>query len=184
MGTPSNTQSDLILTGTVNNDDLNALSSYLNDKAWRITSLDLSALNLSAPDGTTEMVVAGFAGCNYVKNVILPTNATAIGENAFKNCTSMKALVFEGTKKVGTEITLGANIVNDTHKDLQIFMPAIKEKADATAYQKLLSTPTHFDFPGYSAADAATKLNTESYSGHLDLSNGVDDLEPGGNWGK
>lgn len=76
-------QTELVVTGTVSDTDITALATFLKDtKAQNITTLDLSGIT-----GTTE--VKGLADCTKIETVILPDEATAIGDKAFEGCTAL-----------------------------------------------------------------------------------------------
>ena len=81
--TPAPGQTELALTGEVNQDDIAALATFLKDpKAENITTIDLSGLS-----GVTE--VKGFEGCEKIADITLPATAEAIGASAFKGCTAL-----------------------------------------------------------------------------------------------
>ncbi|WP_300699963.1 leucine-rich repeat domain-containing protein [Bacteroides sp.] len=215
---PAAGQTELVLksNGAINSNDHNNLKVFLQYSGTKITTLDLSGLNY--PNET----VVNLTGCTNLKEVILPVEATAIGDdafsgctslakvsqaepatltrasissrmktigarafkgtaidvmylhanittigdNAFTDCTALKALVFEGTKTVGTtaaadKIVIGADIISGTTPaTLQVFLPNIKEaNAAASSYQKKLSKDTHYNYTGTGDAGKLTVGN-------------------------
>ena len=80
-------QTELVVTGTVDDTDIAALATFLKDtKAKDITTLDLSGIT-----GVTE--VEGLAACTKITTVILPNAAEAIGDNAFEGCTALTTVI-------------------------------------------------------------------------------------------
>lgn len=118
--------------------------------------------------------------------MFLHANITSVGNYAFDGCTALTALVFEGTKSVGSEdanLELGTDIVAHTHADLKIFLPAIKADVTATTYKTDLEKPIYYNFAGYGSATAGDKVNATNYT-LLPHGNGIGGLTPGGEWGK
>lgn len=118
--------------------------------------------------------------------MFLHADITSVGNSAFQGCTALTALVFEGTKTVGTEtgnITLGTNILDGCNTDLKIFLPAITDAAVSTTYKTVLEKPIYYNFLGYDSANAENKVNATNYTPLLH-GNGVDGFAPGNEWGK
>lgn len=94
---------ELTVTGTVNSDDLKAIT----DKNEKLTVLDMSAasgtdLSLSQnafrlssvtsvklPQGLTEIPVCAFSACRSLTSVSIPHGVTKIDNSAFQNCVSL-----------------------------------------------------------------------------------------------
>lgn len=94
----------LTLAGPMNGDDLNCLRKMMgrnldeSDTPGKLTSLDMTDVKIVAgggPYGANRYVqdhVIGqglFANCDYLTNVILPTDVTTIEKDAFMNCKSL-----------------------------------------------------------------------------------------------
>ena len=94
-------QTKLVLAGTVSDADIAYLADFLGEaNAQYITTLDLSDLT-----GITE--VKGLAACTKIKKVVLPDDATAIGDNAFSGCTALTTVIQnETTAGVGTRASM------------------------------------------------------------------------------
>lgn len=94
------------------------------DKLPALEELDLSALDSPLPDGAMqgkETLVSvtlpaasviesnTFAGCSGLANVVVPECVNVIGENAFKDCVSLKNLSFSGITGVGANAFAGCD---------------------------------------------------------------------------
>lgn len=81
----------LTITGELNSQDMQFLSAIL--KRNRIETLDLSQAKIP-----NNAIPANWAeGCTSLKAIHLPEALTSIGNNAFKNCTELEEIDFEGT---------------------------------------------------------------------------------------
>lgn len=215
-------QTELVLksNGAINSNDYNVLNAFLKGAGTNITTLDLSGLNY--PNET----VVYLTGCTNLKEVILPTEATAIGDfafsgctslakvsqdepatpstrasvssrmktigesafkgtainvmylhanittignNAFKDCSELAALVFEGAKTVGADLSIGTDIISGTTPSyLKVFLPKITEtdKAVATSYKTKLGKDTYYNYKytDYDTANENKKLTPANYT--------------------
>lgn len=106
--------------------------------------------------------------------MFLHANITSVGNNAFENCTALTALVFEGTKTVGTGITLGTDIVTGSD-NVAILLPKITNPAVATPYKTALGKNTYYDYNDYGTAEEK-KLDITNYT---PLSNDPGATSPG-----
>ena len=94
----------LTLAGPMNGDDLNCLRKMMgrnldeSDTPGKLASIDMTDVKIVAgggPYGANRYVqdhVIGqglFANCDYLTNVILPTDVTTIEKDAFMNCKSL-----------------------------------------------------------------------------------------------
>ena len=234
----ASTMTKLALEGEVNDtDDFTNLVSFLNVNAQNITVLDLSGLTnvtevkqlenctnietVILPDEAEAIGDNAFKGCKALTTVIQNENTTAkaqtrasmpkkvktvgesafenctsitemflhkditnVGNNAFKGCSSMTALVLEHTNGVA-DITLGTGIIDGTHEDLKIFLPAINDLDIATSYQTALGKSTYYTFKNdYSKASNTDKVNTELYTPMPEKGSTVPGFTPGGEYGK
>lgn len=86
-----NGQTELVVAGPVKQSDLTALSDFLQkDNAQTITTLDLSGLRTADEMGGK---IAGLGSCAALTTVILPTDATEIGYEAFRSCTALTTVI-------------------------------------------------------------------------------------------
>ena len=78
------------------------LPYYFDDDADLVPQ-SLKTVVVTAKDGATPATYAHmFKGCKYIENIILPDNATIIGNYAFDGCTSLKAFAFgENIETIG-----------------------------------------------------------------------------------
>lgn len=128
-----------------------------------------------------------FKGCTSMAEMFLHANITTIGANAFEGCTALTALVFEGTKTVGTEsedIKIGADVVKGTHTDLKILLPAITDATAAATYKKALGKPTSYNFAEYGKATSIEKVDPTKYKATVSDGSSVGDFTPGGTLGQ
>ncbi|MDE6704480.1 MAG: leucine-rich repeat domain-containing protein [Treponemataceae bacterium] len=77
--------------------------SYLMGNAERVILTGENNMNLKQeatlviPDEATKIGENAFRGCKSLTGVTIPANVTSIGSNAFLGCTSLKEIVFKGT---------------------------------------------------------------------------------------
>lgn len=141
---PNPEQTKLVLTGTVNDNDITALKSFLKAAGTNITTVDLSGLtntsigdmafedcsNLTEivlPEGITSIGSNAFSGCSNLANIVLPAGITSIKTSTFDGCsnlteivlpkgiTSIENLAFKGCSSL-TKIVLPASITNVGHR--------------------------------------------------------------------
>ena len=148
---PETSQTELVLKGKINSTDIDELNFFLawGDKSASITTLDLSGLTYL--DGVTDThEVTGLKDCEKLVNVILPDNATAIGDEAFQDC---KAL-----------ISVTQNDINiDESAFTRASMPSGVKKIGARAFKNCTSMTEMFLHAGI------TSVGTEAFKGCLNL---------------
>lgn len=138
--TPDANQTDLALTGTVNDADITALVTFLKDpKSTNITTLDLSEL-------TNINEVKGLAECPKVTTVILPNNAVAIGDGAFRDCKALTTVTQNDLPEENPETltrasmpsrvtSVGANAFEGCTAMTEMFLHAKITKVGAYAFK-------------------------------------------------
>ena len=57
----------------------------------------------------TNIPVAAFNNCYFIKNITLPTNVTSMGDYAFQNCSNLKIIYYEGSESNWSNISIGLN---------------------------------------------------------------------------
>ncbi len=98
---------DLVITGTMDSDNLNELAAVLKNSAQNFT-LDLTGVtgltefggfssvtkltSITLPEGITKISSEAFYCCNGLVNVILPDTVTEIGSYAFYNCPNLESV--------------------------------------------------------------------------------------------
>jgi len=106
----------LILSGTLNDDDINIIQNRLTS----LRTIDLSGLNMKAipdymfsgnnslckvvlPEGLESIGYAAFQNCSKLEGIVLPATLKTIGSNAFYNCDKLQSIVIpEGVTTVGS----------------------------------------------------------------------------------
>ena len=73
------------------------LPAILVERGTLVKCLDKDAVNVTVPDGVTEIDWA-FYGCTSLKTVSIPGSVRHIGYGAFEGCSSLKEICFGGTK--------------------------------------------------------------------------------------
>lgn len=138
---PNATQTELAVSGTVNDADITNLVTFLKDetKSKNITLLDLSGI-------TNVTEVKGFAACTKVTTVILPASATAIGDKAFEGCTALTTVIESELPKTKTAVntrasmpsrvrTVGASAFAGCTSMTEMFLHANITSVGANAFQ-------------------------------------------------
>ncbi|WP_278842382.1 leucine-rich repeat protein [Holdemania filiformis] len=166
----------LLIEGSLNEKDL----QYIRENLKNLKTLDLEETSLTA------ILKSAFQNMASLENVVLPSSATAIGEQAFKGCEHLTSVnlskvekigtsAFEGCTKLGevdlTQVTsLGASaFAGCTTLSLKngALNPNLKTIADRAFQQNTSLTQidlSHIEVIGANAFEGCTKL------GEVDLS--------------
>ena len=166
----------LLIEGSLNEKDL----QYIRENLKNLKTLDLEKTSLTA------ILKSAFQNMASLENVVLPSSATAIGEQAFKGCEHLTSVnlskvekigtsTFEGCTKLGevdlTQVTsLGASaFAGCTTLSLKngALNPNLKTIADRAFQQNTSLTQidlSHIETIGANAFEGCTKL------GEVDLS--------------
>ena len=166
----------LLIEGSLNEKDL----QYIRENLKNLKTLDLEKTSLTA------IPKSAFQNMTSLENVVLPSSATAIGEQAFKGCEHLTSVnlskvekigtsTFEGCTKLGevdlTQVTsLGASaFAGCTTLNLKngALNPNLKTIADHAFQQNTSLTQidlSHIETIGANAFEGCTKL------GEVDLS--------------
>lgn len=144
---PAPTQTKLVLTGTINDNDITMLKAFLGNAGKGITTVDLSGLtntsirdlafqNLTSlteivlPQGLTSIGANVFDGCSNLANTVLPAGITSIGTSAFDGCSKLTEIVLpEGITSIGNLAFKGCSSLTE------IFLPASITNVGARAFK-------------------------------------------------
>ena len=89
----------LLIEGSLNEKDL----QYIRENLKNLKTLDLEKTSLTA------IPKSAFQNMTSLENVVLPSSATAIGEQAFKGCEHLTSVNLSKVEKIGTSAFEGCN---------------------------------------------------------------------------
>ena len=94
-----------------------------------INSVDSDVVSVVISEGVREIKSQAFKDCASLKNIVMPSSLTNIGDDAFSGCTSLLTMRFKGT----TVPEMGSSIIENCTAITNIYVPTGTKSAYTTA---------------------------------------------------